>query len=96
MYNTSDHAITTMLVYLSTLLIIQAGVRKALGYLPVVILYTEYIDDYCIAGYGWAGTYYFMDPENGIALMFGSQLLPPKDLEAYKVWEKAERSIIVV
>ena len=31
-----------------------------------------------------------MDPETGIALVFGSQLLPMGDPEAFKVWEEVE------
>jgi hypothetical protein len=53
-------------------------------FLPLhsVLMYTQ--------GYGWANTYHFLDPETGIALVFGSQLLPPRDTEMLKLWDELE------
>jgi ABC-type Fe3+ transport system substrate-binding protein len=41
-------------------------------------------------GYGWANTYHFLDPETGVALVFGSQLLPTRDGEILKLWDELE------
>jgi hypothetical protein len=41
-------------------------------------------------GYGWANTYHFLDPETGVALVFGSQLVPPRDAEMLKLWDELE------
>jgi hypothetical protein len=43
-----------------------------------------------ITGYGWANTYYFVDPGTGVALVLGSQLLPTRDAEILKLWEEIE------
>ncbi|KAG5639770.1 hypothetical protein H0H81_000050 [Sphagnurus paluster] len=40
--------------------------------------------------YGWAGTYNFLDPETGVALVFGSQILPKQDPEITKLWARLE------
>jgi len=42
--------------------------------------------------YGWANTEYFMDPETGIALVFGSQIVPRRDPEVTKVFEQLEEA----
>ncbi|TFK28569.1 beta-lactamase [Coprinopsis marcescibilis] len=42
---------------------------------------------------GWAGTYYFLDPASGIALVFGSQVVPPMDPLATEISDKAERIV---
>jgi len=42
--------------------------------------------------YGWAGTYYFMDPATGIAMVYGTQVVPTTDAEVVKLWEQLERA----
>ncbi|RDB17129.1 Acyltransferase mlcH [Hypsizygus marmoreus] len=42
--------------------------------------------------YGWAGTYYMLDPETGIALVLGSQSLPRRDPEVFKIWAELEEA----
>ncbi|KDR77244.1 hypothetical protein GALMADRAFT_246540 [Galerina marginata CBS 339.88] len=39
---------------------------------------------------GWAGTSYFLDPTSGIAVVFGVQVTPSRDVEVTKVWLKLE------
>lgn len=46
-----------------------------------------------IVGYGWAGTYYFMDPTTGIAVVYGTQVVPTCDEEVVKLWEQLERAV---
>lgn len=41
-------------------------------------------------GYGFAGTYYFIDPASGIAAVCCTQILPTLDSEVLKVWQEAE------
>ncbi|KAJ3504818.1 hypothetical protein NLJ89_g7737 [Agrocybe chaxingu] len=43
--------------------------------------------------YGWAGTYYFMDPSTGIAVAYGTQVAPTNDREVVKLWEELETAI---
>jgi len=42
---------------------------------------------------GWAGTLYFMDSTTGIAAVFGVQVVSDRDMEAYKVAIKLERTL---
>ncbi|GLB39797.1 putative beta-lactamase transpeptidase-like protein [Lyophyllum shimeji] len=42
--------------------------------------------------YGWANTEYFIDPETGVALVFGSQIVPRQDPEVMKVFEQLEEA----
>ncbi|KAJ6557362.1 beta-lactamase/transpeptidase-like protein [Mycena vulgaris] len=45
---------------------------------------------------GWASTSYFVDPETGIAVVFGTQLVPGAsgfDLEYQKLWAEVEEAI---
>ena len=42
------------------------------------------------AGYGWAGTYHFIDPETGVAAVLGSQLVPSIDPEVAKLRDRLE------
>uniref|UniRef100_A0A8H7XU60 Beta-lactamase-related domain-containing protein n=1 Tax=Psilocybe cubensis TaxID=181762 RepID=A0A8H7XU60_PSICU len=42
---------------------------------------------------GWAGTFHFIDPTSGIAVVFGIQIVPTADMEALKVWSKLEALI---
>ena len=44
-------------------------------------------------GYGYAGTYYFIDPTSGIAAVCYTQLLPTLDSEVLKVWQEAEEAL---
>jgi hypothetical protein len=46
-----------------------------------------------VAGGGWAGTRYFIDPTSGIAVVFGVQVAPAGDVEVMKVWSKLEALI---
>ena len=46
-----------------------------------------------VAGGGWAGTSYFIDPTSGIAVVFGVQVAPARDVEVAKVWLKLEALI---
>ncbi|KAH6909539.1 beta-lactamase [Coprinopsis sp. MPI-PUGE-AT-0042] len=39
---------------------------------------------------GWAGTWYFADPKTGIAMTFGSQIVPPMDKVTREILGKAE------
>jgi methyl acetate hydrolase len=41
-------------------------------------------------GSGWAGTWYFVDPKTGIAMVFGSQVVPPMDSVTREILDKAE------
>jgi len=43
--------------------------------------------------WGWAGTYYFMDPSTGIAVVFGTLVAPPPDAETLTLWEEVEKAI---
>ncbi|KAF9541421.1 beta-lactamase/transpeptidase-like protein [Agrocybe pediades] len=43
--------------------------------------------------YGWAGTYYFMDPQTGIAAVYGTQLVPTFDTEVKQLWDRLERAL---
>ena len=44
-------------------------------------------------GYGWAGTYYFMDPTTGIAVVYGTQVVPPTDPEVDRLWAQLETAL---
>lgn len=44
-------------------------------------------------GYGWAGTYYFMDPATGIAVVYGTQVVPTTDIEVVALWDRLERAL---
>ena len=44
-------------------------------------------------GYGFAGTYYFIDPTSGIAAVCYTQILPTLDSEVLKVWQEAEEAL---
>ncbi|KAF8153185.1 beta-lactamase/transpeptidase-like protein [Crassisporium funariophilum] len=46
--------------------------------------------------YGWAGTYYFMDPTTGIAAVYGTQVVPTRDPEVLKLWEQLEEALYAV
>ncbi|KAF9476665.1 beta-lactamase/transpeptidase-like protein [Pholiota conissans] len=43
--------------------------------------------------YGWAGTYYFMDPTTGIAVVYGTQVVPPTDPEVDRLWAQLETAL---
>ncbi|KAF8649414.1 hypothetical protein AX16_005855 [Volvariella volvacea WC 439] len=43
--------------------------------------------------YGWAGTYFFMDPETGVAAILATQILPTLDNELGQVWDDVERTL---
>lgn len=42
---------------------------------------------------GWAGTSFFLDPETGIAVVFGTQLVPPGDRHVAKLNRELERAL---
>ena len=42
-------------------------------------------------GFGWAGTFGHIDPELGIAAIFGTQVPPSPDGEPFQVYEECER-----
>ena len=44
-------------------------------------------------GYGWAGTYFFIDPTSEIAAVCHTQVLPTLDSEVLKVWQEAEEAL---
>jgi methyl acetate hydrolase len=46
-----------------------------------------------VTGYGFAGTYYFIDPTSGIAAVCHTQILPTLDSEVLKVWQEAEEAL---
>lgn len=48
---------------------------------------------YILAGFGWAGTYYFLDPTSGIAAMIGTQLVPGVDPDLLALWAKLEATL---
>ncbi|KAH6909517.1 beta-lactamase [Coprinopsis sp. MPI-PUGE-AT-0042] len=45
------------------------------------------------AGSGWAGNWYFMDPKAGVALVFGSQVVPPMDAVTREIADRAEEIV---
>ena len=65
--------------------------RKGSGWceLPPYIIYLHLLAD-TAKGYGWANTYHFLDPESGVALVFGTQLVPTRDVEVLKLWDELE------
>ena len=46
-----------------------------------------------LQGYGWAGTYFFIDPTSGIAAVCYTQVIPTLDAEVLKVWKEAEEAL---
>jgi hypothetical protein len=44
-------------------------------------------------GGGWAGTGFFMDPTTGIAVVFGVQVAPTRDIELFKVAIPLDRAL---
>ncbi|TFK75715.1 beta-lactamase/transpeptidase-like protein [Pluteus cervinus] len=43
--------------------------------------------------FGWAGTYYFMDPTTGIAAVLGTQVVPSRDPEVISIWKRLEEAL---
>ncbi|KAF8893000.1 beta-lactamase/transpeptidase-like protein [Infundibulicybe gibba] len=43
--------------------------------------------------YGWAGTYYFIDPTTGVAAVVSSQVIPTGDPEVVKIYDQLERAL---
>ena len=56
-------------------------------------LFQNYAQADTFTGYGFAGTYYFIDPTSGIAAVCCTQLLPTLDSEVLKVWQEAETAL---
>lgn len=44
-------------------------------------------------GSGWANTHFHMDPQTGVAAIFGSQLHPAFDAELWQVYTQFERTL---
>lgn len=42
------------------------------------------------SGSGWANTNHFIDPTTGVAVIFGSQVLPPVNAEVQKYYVEFE------
>lgn len=48
---------------------------------------------YYSAGGGWAGTHGFIDPTTGIAVVFGIQMTPSKDVDLVTNWTRLEELV---
>jgi len=46
-----------------------------------------------ILGWGYAGTYFFMDTTTGIAVVMGTQLLPRADPDVLNLWKELEKAL---
>jgi hypothetical protein len=46
-----------------------------------------------VPGYGWAGTYFWMDPTTGIAGMFGTQIIPGGDIDVIRTYTAFEETL---
>ncbi|KIM38847.1 hypothetical protein M413DRAFT_19920 [Hebeloma cylindrosporum] len=42
---------------------------------------------------GWAGTYFWIDPTTGIAAVFGTQIIPTRDIEVIKTFASCEETL---
>ncbi|KAH9474873.1 Acyltransferase calJ [Psilocybe cubensis] len=42
---------------------------------------------------GWAGSYFFIDPDTGISVVFGTQLAPSRDPEVIKLFGQLEETL---
>jgi len=67
--------------------------KKGSGYCRLLPYHDSDISLTHAKGWGWAGTYYFLDPTTGIAVVFGTQVVPPIDTETVKLWEEVEKVI---
>jgi CubicO group peptidase (beta-lactamase class C family) len=47
----------------------------------------------CVPGSGWAGTYFWIDPTTGIAAVFGTQIIPSRDIEVIKTFVSCEETL---
>ncbi|KAF9051731.1 beta-lactamase/transpeptidase-like protein [Panaeolus papilionaceus] len=43
--------------------------------------------------FGWAGTYYLIDPTTGVTALLGTQVLHPHDAKVHGLWERLERAM---
>ncbi|TFK75714.1 beta-lactamase [Pluteus cervinus] len=43
--------------------------------------------------FGWAGTYYFMDPTTGVAAVLGTQVVPSRGPAVTAVWKRLEEAL---
>jgi methyl acetate hydrolase len=43
--------------------------------------------------YGWAGIYFFVDPETGIAAVYATQVLPTRDAEVVALFQRLEETL---
>lgn len=51
-------------------------------------------DFLCIlTGSGWAGTYFFIDPDTGVAAVFGTQIAPSRDPTVIKLFGELEEAL---
>lgn len=46
-----------------------------------------------LTGFGWAGTYYLIDPTTGVTALLGTQVLHPHDAKVHGLWERLERAM---
>ena len=47
----------------------------------------------CVPGSGWAGTYFWIDPTTGIAAVFGTQIIPSRDIEVIQTFFNCEETL---
>jgi hypothetical protein len=75
--------------------IILDVVEKAPVLVRSVVWHAKFqkVELFTTTGYGWAGTYYFIDPTSGIAAICCTQVLPTLDSEVLKIWQEAEEAL---
>lgn len=65
-----------------------SGLCKSYPWFP----YATESEHEVLPGSGWANTHYFVDPETGIALVFGTQLASVLDMETIKTLMQVEEA----
>lgn len=58
-----------------------------------MLTYALLITTTYLSGWGYAGTYFFMDTTTGIAAVMGTQLLPRADPAVLNLWKAAEKAL---
>ena len=72
----------------------RKGSGSCMSHVPALfILFQIYTHVNTFPGYGWAGTYFFMDPTSGVAAVCCTQIVPTLDSEVFKVWKEAEEAL---
>jgi hypothetical protein len=66
------------------------GVRYKIHILVHFRLLSSYM---ILLGGGWAGTEHFIDPVSGIAVVFGTQVVPLANAKTVAVWARLEALI---